>query len=168
MITFEQGNAVFIPAAMNESLNIREEDGQQKVFDPVRKKYVLLTPEENVRQQFIRFLHEHRKVPYGLMAVEHSITYNRMKRRADLVIYNRRGKPVFLAEFKSPAVEITQNELEQAARYNIVLKVPYLFVTNGKRQILCRIDLQKETYCFLSEIPDYDEMSRVAETDLGL
>ena len=107
-------------------------DGQRKqIFDRIRKKYVALTPEEWVRQHFINFLIEQKKYPESLMMVEMKLKYNRQQKRGDIVIYNNLGKPCVIVECKSPEIKITQDVFDQAARYNMTLKVEYLLVTNG-------------------------------------
>ena len=137
---------------------LKKDDGQVRIFDEIRKKYVALTPEEWVRQHFIMFLIHEKKVPAGLMILEKQITMNTMLRRPDILIHNRQGAPVMIVECKAPEVDITQDTFDQIARYNSVLKVPYLLVTNGLRHYCCRMDYQEGTYKFLKDIPDYDGM----------
>lgn len=133
-------------------------DNQRKVFDPIRKKYVALTPEEAVRQQFIHFLSTERGVPQSLIAVEGSLTLNGMQKRFDILVYNRNGNALLLVECKAPTVKINNNTFEQIARYNLSLKVPYLVVTNGDSNYCCRVNFENQSINFLKNIPFYKEM----------
>jgi type I site-specific restriction endonuclease len=134
-------------------------DGRQEIFDIIRKKFVAFTPEEGVRQQLLHYLTTVKKFPEGLLLVEAAITYNKRLFRADVVAYDRCVKPLLIAECKAPQVHITQETFEQVARYNLVLKVPYLLVTNGQQHFFCRLDLQKGGYVFEEEMADYDKLS---------
>ena len=140
------------------NFRLKKDDGQNRIFDEIRKKFVALTPEEWVRQHFIRFLIDKKNVPAGLMILEKQIIMNTMARRPDILIHNKQGEPILIVECKASEVEITQDAFDQIARYNSVLKVPYLVVTNGMRHYCCRMDYRDNTYRFLEDIPDYDEM----------
>lgn len=107
-------------------------DGKTVVFDPLRRQYVALTPEERVRQKMLHFLVETRGVPAGLVAVEYSIKVNNMLRRCDIVIFNNLGAPHMIVECKAENVPVTEKVLDQAIRYFSGLKVQYLTLTNGK------------------------------------
>lgn len=107
-----------------------------KIFDPVRRRWVRLTPEEWVRQQTIVMLHERYGYPLELMQVEAAITLNGLTKRCDIVVYGRDVKPWMIVECKKEGVALSQKVVDQACRYNLVLKVPYLLLTNGK-QIIC-------------------------------
>ncbi|MBE0640138.1 MAG: type I restriction enzyme HsdR N-terminal domain-containing protein [Bacteroidales bacterium] len=137
---------------------IRQNDGKQEIFDPIRRKYIALTPEEWVRQHFIHYLHIVKAVPLTLITVEQELVYNSMKRRSDIVVYSNKGVPALMVECKAASVEITQKVFDQVARYNLTMKVPFLVVTNGLRHICCKIDFEKSSYSFLEEIPDYRQM----------
>ena len=110
---------------------IRQQGEYVDIFDPVRRKFVTLTPEEWVRQNFIRYLIEEKNTPQGLIHVEASLKLNTMNRRSDIVIYSRTGKALLAVECKATNVKITQNTFDQLTRYNLTLQVPYLIVTNG-------------------------------------
>jgi type I site-specific restriction endonuclease len=140
----------------------RERDGKRDIFDPIRQKYVRLTPEEWVRQHFVQYLIQEHHVPRGLIAVEHGFKDRDMPRRADIVAFDRQGQPLLIAECKAPAVSVAQETFDQVARYNRVLRVPYLVVTNGHAHYACRIDFQGATYQFLDELPGYDELTASA------
>ena len=127
------------------------------IFDSIRKKYVALTPEEWVRQNFVQFLLKEKNVPASLINIEMSLNYNKLKKRSDIVIYKNTGIPLLIIECKSPNIAITQKVFDQIARYNFTLKVKYLIVTNGIDHFCCKIDLENKTYVFLKEIPNYVE-----------
>lgn len=125
------------------------------LFDPVRKKWVQENPEEIVRQCLIYYLNQKHAIPYSRMAVEKQIQVYGMKKRFDLVIYNKMAQAFILIECKSPNVQILQEVMDQAARYNIQLKAPYLMVSNGLTSLLCQIDFIKSSYVFIEQFPDY-------------
>lgn len=141
------------------NFRITEENGQRKIFDEVRKKYVALSPEEWVRQNFVMFLKYEKQVPAGLIVLEKKVILNTMTRRPDILIHNNKGEAVMIVECKAPGVKITQETFDQAARYNSVLRVPYIIVTNGMQHYCCKMDYTGNTYTFLAEIPMYGEMS---------
>lgn len=141
-------------------LRIRDRDGKHEVFDPVRKKHVSLSAEEWVRQHFLHFLINQKRVPPSLIAVETSIKYNRLSKRCDVVVYNRSGQPVLIVECKAPEIEISQDVFHQVAMYNMTLKVRYLVVTNGLDHYTCVVDHEKGSFHFLKDVPDFDEMNR--------
>jgi hypothetical protein len=139
---------------------LKQEDTQVRIFDVIRKKYVACTPEEWVRQHFINFLISEKKVPAGLMVLEKKIIFNTMVRRPDILLYNNKGLPLLIVECKAPEVEINQSAFDQIARYNSVIKAPYLVVTNGMKHYCCKMDHDNNSYRFLEDIPDYEEMRR--------
>ncbi len=135
--------------------NIKLEEQRKLIFDSIRKKFVVLTPEEWVRQNFISYLIENKNYPKGLIAVEKKVDVNRMPQRSDIVLYNSKGLPLMIVECKASSVKITQDTFDQVARYNMRLQVPYLVVTNGLNHYCCKIDYEKKKFEFMSEIPDY-------------
>jgi hypothetical protein len=138
--------------------------GQRKyIFDSFRKKYILLTPEENVRQHFSRYLTEILKYPAGRIALEVSLKYGTVERRCDIVVYNRRMQPALIIECKSASIEINEAVFDQVVRYNMVLKSAFIGVTNGKKHYCCKINLDSGKYEFLSKFPDYDEIDGASE-----
>ena len=137
------------------NFRIREYNGRKEIFDPVRKIFVALTPEEWVRQNFIQYLAQVKNIPPSLIGVEKVLTLNKMTRRSDILIFGNKGLPVLMVECKAPTVEISQATFDQIARYNITLQVKYLVVTNGLKHFCCHIDFEKSAYSFLEEIPDY-------------
>ena len=130
-------------------------EGTTQVFDQVRKKYLVLTPEEWVRQHFIHYLNQEKNYPLGLMGVEQMVKYNGMQTRADIVLYTTEGKPNMIVECKAPNVKITQDAFNQIAKYNFKLKVKYLVLTNGIQHFCCQMDYETNEIKFLEEIPSY-------------
>lgn len=140
-------------------LKIKWEDGGLKVFDALRNKYVRLTPEEWVRQNFVAYLVNHLGYPSGLMGNEISLTQNGIKRRCDTIVADSNGKPLIIIEYKAPDVEISQEVFNQICRYNSVLRAKYLVVTNGLNHFCCRIDYDSElNITFLKDIPLFKEL----------
>lgn len=135
---------------------IRETSSGREIFDPVRAKFVALTPEEWVRQNFMRYLIEEKKVPKNLMMVEFALKLYGMDRRADIVVCNMSGLPVLAVECKAASVKITQSTFDQLAGYNLKLGVPFLAVTNGLAHYYCTINTDKSGYDFIKELPDYE------------
>ena len=134
----------------------RDAEGKTKIFDEIRNKYFIVSPEEWVRQNFIRYLIQEKKYPKTLMAVEKKVMVNGLSQRFDLLVYDRKGNPYLVAEFKSPGVKITQDTFSQAVRYNSNLKVPLILVSNGLDHFICRIDYSLQTVSYLKEIPDFE------------
>ncbi|GHT55663.1 hypothetical protein FACS189451_07290 [Bacteroidia bacterium] len=146
-----------LPAA---ELKIKEEQGKASVFDPVRKCYVRLTPEEYVRQHFVSFLITHKNYPQSRLANETGIELGNVKKRCDTVLYDEYLQPLMIIEYKAPSVHIKQNTFDQIARYNMSLHVPWLIVSNGILHYCCRVDYEAGKYFFCKEIPEYQFLSR--------
>ncbi len=139
----------------NVALKTKSVEGTIQVFDVIRKKYFILTPEEWVRQHFIHYLNNEKNYPMGLMGVEKMIKYNALKTRADIVLYTREGKAKMIVECKAPNIKITQDTFNQIAKYNFKLKVEYLVVTNGIQHFCCRMDYENNSISFLDDIPTF-------------
>ena len=144
----------------NSSVRLESVGGQRRIFESVRKKWLVLTPEEWVRQHLIKFLIEEKDCPVSLIAVERGLDYNGLSWRSDLVLYNRLGLPVLLAECKAPEVSIDQSVFDQAARYNLILQVPFLLITNGIKHFCCLIDISNQSWKFLGYIPTNKEITK--------
>jgi len=144
------------------SFNIKFQEQRKYIFDTLRKKYVLLTPEEWVRQNFLKYLIDEKKYPASLIFVEMEIKLNKLSKRCDAVIFNRNGEPLLIVECKAASVKIDQIVFDQIARYNMQLKVNYLIVTNGLNHYCCKIDFEKQSYIFLNEVPEYDQLKNPA------
>lgn len=140
------------------SFRIEQQHGKRFIFDEIRKKSVVLTPEEWVRQNFIKYLIDCKKFPASLMAIETGLKINQNQFRADLLVYSRSGSPLVLVEFKAPSVKVTQQTFDQIARYNMTFQVPYLIVSNGLNHYCCMVNLEKQTYAFLKEIPLFPQL----------
>jgi|TARA_B110000967_G_scaffold210078_1_gene270313 hypothetical protein len=135
---------------------LKSNENKTLIFDKLRKKYMVLTPEEWVRQHFVQFLIAEKKYPISLIALEKQLTINNRRKRTDILVFNSDGKHEIIVECKAPCIKITQNTFDQIARYNLKLKANYLIVTNGLEHFYCKMDFEKETYVFLKEIPDYN------------
>jgi hypothetical protein len=129
--------------------------GKLEIFDRIRKKYVVCTDEEKVRQMTILYLTETLNVPMSSIAVETEIKVNNLSKRTDLVVLNSKLKPALIVECKAPSVKITQEVFDQIARYNLALQVNYLIVTNGVENYFCHLNFEKQTYQFIPELPDW-------------
>jgi len=129
------------------------------IFDEIRRKYVVLTPEEWVRQNFIRYLVNEKAYPAALISLEKHFKYNRLKKRSDILVHDRKGLPVLIVECKAPDVKVNQAVFDQIALYNLKFKVLYLVVTNGIHHYCCRYTEEKGGYRFLEDIPEYDIIS---------
>ena len=139
------------------NFRIKTEHGKQYIFDPIRKRFVLLTPEEWLRQHFMQYLRSEKNYPESLMAVEKMIIVNGKQRRFDLLVYTRNGQPLLIAEFKAPNIKITQQTFDQVVRYNMVLRVEKVVVSNGMQHFACQIDYQNNSYYYLKEVPEFGE-----------
>ncbi len=145
----------------NYAFRTKIEDGKKLIFDSIRKKFIVLTPEEWVRQNFIQYLKKEKKYPENLMVVEKQIIVNGKQRRFDLLIYLRNGQPQLIAEFKAPNVKITQDAFDQVVRYNMALRVERVIVSNGLQHFACEIDYVKNSFKYLPEIPEFCERCKV-------
>jgi type I site-specific restriction endonuclease len=139
-------------------IKFKEEGGKQYIFDFIRKKYLVNTPEEWVRQNFIQFLIQEKKYPASLIAIEKGLKLNELQKRADGVVHDANGNPIVLIEFKAPSIRITETTFEQISRYNMVFKVPYLIVSNGLNHYCCKIDFTENSFEFIKEIPEYNQL----------
>lgn len=142
-------------------LHVRQsDDGVMRVYCPLRRRFVALTPEEWVRQHFVHYLTENLGYPGPLLANEVSITLNSTSRRCDTVLYSPQGlKPIMVIEYKAPHINITQDVFDQIVRYNMVLQVPVLIVSNGLSHYCCTIDYAARAVRFLPSIPPYASLS---------
>lgn len=137
---------------------IRKNSNGLEIFDPLRRKYIALTPEEWVRQHFINYLINYKNYPSSLMANEAGIKLNSLTRRCDTVVYNNQLEPLMIIEYKESKVQITQNVFDQVVRYNTVLKVPYIVVSNGISHYCCRMNYEDQSFEYLTDIPEYQSL----------
>lgn len=134
-------------------------DGGTSVYDPLRHRWVLLTPEEWVRQHFVAMMAIELGYPPALMSNEVSVKLNGLSQRCDTVVWSSAdGSPLMIVEYKAPSVEITKKVFDQIVRYNLVLRAPYLMVSNGLRHFCCRVDPDSGSYTFLAALPSYSEL----------
>ncbi|HPF03760.1 MAG TPA: type I restriction enzyme HsdR N-terminal domain-containing protein [Bacteroidales bacterium] len=140
------------------SFRISGKEGEEMILDPIRKKYVRLTPEEWVRQNFIRYLINEGGYPPGLIGVEVKSRFSNLNRRVDILIHDRTGAPVMIVECKSPEITLNDKVFDQIVCYNLGFRVPYLIVTNGLVHYACRIDIENNKYEFLHVIPLYKDL----------
>jgi len=140
--------------------DLRQEmrDGRLHVMDPFRKRWLLLTPEEEVRQRFAAYLVNEKGYPASLLRTEYTLHLNGMVRRCDILVDKPAGMPSLMVECKAPLVKIGQKVFEQAARYNLVLRLPFLVLTNGREHYCCRVNFEAQKVELLSEIPSWEEL----------
>lgn len=139
--------------------NIKKvENGNLTIFDILRQRFVALTPEEWVRQNFVRYLIDEKKFPAALMANEVSLVQNGIKRRCDTLVADSNGNPLAVVEYKAPSISVTQEVFDQIFRYNLVMKAKLLIVSNGLHHYCCKIDYSNNTSFFLKDIPNYSEI----------
>lgn len=138
------------------SYELRETEDRPQIFDPIRKKFVALTPEEWVRQHMINYLISVLGYPRSLIKVESSLKYNNLSKRSDIMVYDRSGAPFIIIECKAPAISLGPEVFEQASVYNKAKQAKYISVTNGLKHYCCEIDHQQGSYRFLSGLPEMD------------
>ena len=133
----------------------KNSENKVSIFDVIRKKFIVLTPEEWVRQHVVLFLVEEKKYPKSLINVEKVLKVNGLRKRYDVVVYKSDGSIFILVECKAPEIKIAQATFDQIATYNMTLNAQYLMVTNGLNHYFCQMDFENEKYQFLSELPIY-------------
>lgn len=139
------------------SFRFKNSENKVSIFDAIRKKFVILQPEEWVRQHCVNYLIEEKKYPKSLINIEKTLTINTLKKRYDIVIFNKDGSIFLIVECKAPKIAINQNTFDQIARYNLALNASFLMVTNGLNHYYCQMDFKNERYQFLEDIPYYKE-----------
>ena len=137
------------------SFRFKNSENKLVIFDEIRKKFVVLQPEEWVRQHCIKYLINLKNYPKSLLNVEKELILNNLKKRYDIVVFKPDGNLQLIVECKAPNVKITQEVFDQIARYNMALNASYLMVTNGINHYYCQIDIENQRYIFLEDIPDY-------------
>jgi hypothetical protein len=140
-------------------LKLRKNGQKTEVFDIIRKKYLILTDEEWVRQHFVHFLINHLNYPKSLISLESGLKYNRLQKRTDIIVFGRDGKPHMLVECKSPIVKLSQEVFYQAGCYNTVIKAEYMVATNGLVHYCCSIDHLSKSVKFLDQLPVFSGVS---------
>ena len=137
------------------SFRIKNKENKLYIFDKIRKKDVVLTDEEWVRQNFVDYLNKEKLYPLSIIALEKKCLVNETVKRTDILVFDGTGAPHIIVECKAPKVRIDQSTFDQIARYNMELNAKYLIVTNGLEHFYCQIDHQEKKYIFLKEIPNY-------------
>jgi hypothetical protein len=137
------------------SIQVRENGGQQQVFDIVRNKWVALQPEEWVRQHLLHFLMIDCHFPKGRISVEKKVLLHGMNKRSDIVLYDRDAGPLMLIECKAPEIALSNDTFRQAAMYNLTLQVPYLMITNGREALCASIDIKSGNFQILDGLPPF-------------
>ncbi|MCG9973219.1 type I restriction enzyme HsdR N-terminal domain-containing protein [Christiangramia crocea] len=137
------------------SFRFKNNQNKIAVFDDLRKKFVILTPEEWVRQHCVKFLQDEKNYPLSLINVEKQLKIAGLTKRYDIVVFEPDGNIQIIVECKAPSVKITQATFDQVARYNLSLKANFLMVTNGLQHYFCRMDYENENYIFLEALPEY-------------
>lgn len=140
------------------NIKVKNEDGRRKIFDILRRKYFVITPEEWVRQHFIHFLIDHKGYPVSLLANEVALSVGDKVIRADSVLYDKHLSPRMIIEYKAPHIKLTQKVFDQISAYNLLLHVDYLIVSNGIETYICKMDYAQQTYVFLETVPDYKSL----------
>ena len=135
--------------------NIKKEGEQVFIFDEIRKKWIVLTPEEWVRQHVVFYLVGEKGYKAGLIGIEKSLKYNGLTKRFDIVCYNKNAKPLLIVECKAPEVAITESTLDQALRYNSEIQAEYIVLSNGLQTIIAKVDFEKKGLTYLKEIPEF-------------
>ena len=133
----------------------KDKSGLTQVFDPIRKKHLIATPEEIVRQLWIAYITEFLKINPKLIAIERAFSIHGLDKRFDLVVFSNTPLPVLLAEFKSPGVKIAQSTFDQIAQYNMALHVPYSLVSNGMQHYCFQIDDERKEFVWLKDLPQF-------------
>ena len=139
-------------------ISIAQRNGRPTVFDPLRRRFVALTPEEWVRQHFVNYLVQHLHYPAGLMANEVELTVGDKHLRCDTLLYNKDMQPQMIIEYKAPHIALSQKVFDQITAYNLLLHVDYLVVSNGMEHLCCQMDYDNRRYVFLPNIPDYNQL----------
>jgi len=142
------------------TFRFKNSENKVAIFDEIRKKFIILTPEEWVRQHVVHYLLQEKKYPKSYINVEKLIKINDLNKRYDVVVYQPNGELFLLIECKAPEVKIAQQTFDQIARYNLVLKAKFLMVTNGLNHYFCQMDFENEKYIFLKELPEFETTNK--------
>lgn len=138
------------------TFRFKNSENKVSIFDEIRKKFIILTPEEWVRQHVVQFLLEEKKYPKSLINVEKVLKVNGLRKRYDVIVFNSDGSIFILIECKAPEIKISQATFDQIARYNMTMNSEFLMVTNGLNHYFCQMDFENEKYTFLENLPNYN------------
>ena len=139
------------------SFRFKNSENKISIFDVIRKKFLVLQPEEWVRQHCVNYLIETKGYPKSWINVEKELKINNLRKRYDIVVFNTDGSILIIIECKAPSIAINQATFDQIAQYNLTLKASYLMVTNGLNHYYCQMDFENKRYNFLKDIPSYSE-----------
>lgn len=139
-----------------------ENDTTLMVYDSLRNKNIILTPEEYVRQRFVYWLINHLGFPASHVANEVTLNLNSTKKRCDTLVYDSQGRPLVVIEYKAPYIKITKETFNQICRYNMVVQAPYIIASNGMAHYCCHINYENKSYSFLPQIPNYSDIDNSA------
>lgn len=137
------------------TFRFKNNENKTSIFDVIRKKFVILQPEEWVRQHCVQYLIQEKNYPVSLINIEKELIINGLKKRYDIVVFHHTGQIHLIVECKSPNIAIIQDTFDQIARYNLAVNATYLMVTNGLNHYYCQMDMEAERYVFLKDIPNY-------------
>lgn len=137
------------------NFSFKNKENKTLIFDSIRKKYVVCTPEEWVRQHFVMYLNEVKNYPKTLIAIEKQLMINNVKKRFDIVVFNQQLQPHILIECKAPTIAITQQSFDQVLQYNFKINANYILITNGLQHICCVVNTVDKSYNFLTEVPTF-------------
>ena len=149
---------MFNPVPLNlpsYPFRIKQEAGLTFIFDEIRRKFMVLTPEEWVRQHLVQYLIAEKQYPKSLIKLEGGLKLNSMQKRSDILLFNNHGEKIMLVECKAPSVKITQDTFDQIARYNFIHQVKLLVISNGLQHFCCTINMEDKSYQFVKDIPVY-------------
>ena len=139
------------------TFRFKNSENKVAIFDEIRKKFIILTPEEWVRQHVVQYLLQDKNYPKSYINVEKLIKVNDLSKRYDVIVYQPNGEIYLLIECKAPEITINQQTFDQIARYNLVLNAKYLMVSNGLNHYFCQMDFENEKYIFLKELPEFEK-----------
>lgn len=142
----------------NYPFQIKEEDKKTKIFDEIRRQFLVLTPEEWVRQHIVQYLISEKGFPKNLISIEQGLKLNGLQKRMDVLVYDRNGRPLLMIECKAPNIKLDQSVFEQIGRYNIQMKLPYLLISNGMEHYCAKINFEIGKIAFLKSIPNYEDL----------
>tara|TARA_B100000768_G_C11149469_1_gene319660 strand:+ start:315 stop:767 length:453 start_codon:yes stop_codon:yes gene_type:complete len=143
----------------NYNLRFKNRENKDFIFDIIRKKWILLTPEEWVRQNCLHFLIQDKNYPESLINVEKKFLVNKVSKRYDIIIYSKHGDVLLLVECKAPNINLSHSVFDQIGKYNLSLKSKYLMVSNGITHYFCEVNYESNKYLFLEDIPRFKNLS---------
>jgi hypothetical protein len=138
--------------------NVKKAEGKVWIFDIIRKRFIVLTPEEWVRQHFVNYIITELKYPRALIKIETGLVYNKLSKRSDIIVHNRQGQPWMIIECKAPELKLSQQTLQQVTMYNASIRANYIVVTNGLVHLCCEVNWADRVTTLLKAFPDYEDL----------